>query len=230
MSIPHRLVSLRPPVPAPDLAARFRSALTDPALAVPASQTPPTDAGPRLSDERDVQRICHVMSGDLWGGAEMYLVTIASYLIEQPSVRLHVVLFNEGRLARDLRQLGAAVTIVDERRSGPLGLVRALTQFFRDHHIEILHTHKYKDCVLGSIAATLARVPYVVRTVHGVAEPMAGWNRVKERVYYALDATIVRHGGDAQTLRLPASERDLHPQRRRSRTSAGDANARRGQA
>jgi glycosyltransferase involved in cell wall biosynthesis len=132
------------------------------------------------------------MSGDLWAGAEMYLVTIAGYLIEQPAVRLQVVLFNEGRLARDLRQLGVPVTLLDEGRSSSLRLVRLLAQFFRDHRIEILHTHKYKDGVLGAIAARLARVPYVVRTVHGSAEPMVGWNRIKERVYHRLDAMIVR--------------------------------------
>ena len=40
-----------------------------------------------------------------------------------------------------------------------LRIVRFLTRFFRRHQIEVIHTHRYKDNILGSIAAALRRSP-----------------------------------------------------------------------
>ena len=79
------------------------------------------------------------------------------------------------------------MTIVDETATSALGILRRLTRFFRDNDIDLVHTHRYKDSVLGTIAAKLAGVPHVVRTVHGLREPMTGWDRLKFRVYEALD-------------------------------------------
>jgi glycosyltransferase involved in cell wall biosynthesis/protein-tyrosine-phosphatase len=132
-------------------------------------------------------RVCHVMSADLWAGAEVQVATVASYLVEQPGVNLTAVLLNEGWLARELRRLGVPVAIVDEHRHTALGIARLLTRFLREHDIDVVHTHRYKDSVLGSIAAKAAGVPHVIRTVHGLSEPMRGWDRAKFQIYDALD-------------------------------------------
>src|SRR4030088_241992 len=119
-------------------------------------------------------RVCHVMSADLWAGAEVQGATVASYLVEQPDVNLTAVLLNEGWLARELQRLGVQVAIVDEHRHTALGIVRFLTWFLRAHGVNVVHTHRYKDSVLGSIAAKAAGVRHVIRTVHGLSEPMRG--------------------------------------------------------
>jgi glycosyltransferase involved in cell wall biosynthesis/protein-tyrosine-phosphatase len=132
-------------------------------------------------------RICHVMSADLWAGAEVQVATVASYLVEQPGVNLTAVLLNEGWLARELRRLGVQVAVVDERRHTSLRIVGFLTRYLREHDVDVVHTHRYKDTVLGGIAAKAAGVPHVIRTVHGLSEPMRGWDRAKYLVYDALD-------------------------------------------
>jgi glycosyltransferase involved in cell wall biosynthesis/protein-tyrosine-phosphatase len=132
-------------------------------------------------------RVCHVMSADLWAGAEVQVATVASYLVEQPGVKLTAVLLNDGWLGRELRRLGVQVAIVDEHRHTALGIVRFLTRFLRERDVDVVHTHRYKDSVLGSIAAKAAGVPHVIRTVHGLSEPMRGWHRAKYQVYDALD-------------------------------------------
>src|ERR1700720_3419065 len=101
-------------------------------------------------------RVCHVMSADLWAGAEVQVATVASYLVEQPGVNLTAVLLNEGWLARELRRLGVRVAIIDEHRHTALSIVRFLTRFLREHDVDVVHTHRYKDTVLGSIAAKAA--------------------------------------------------------------------------
>src|SRR4029079_16387838 len=93
---------------------------------VPGSSRPPIDMIPLtesrsatsirpLDSAREV-RICHVMSADLWAGAEGQLATVSSCLARQPGVRLSAVLLNQGRLAYELRALSVDVAVVDERR------------------------------------------------------------------------------------------------------------------
>ena len=141
-------------------------------------------------------RVCHVMTADLWAGAEVQLFTTASYLSQRQDVVLTAVLFNEGRLAGELRRLGIDVAVIDEASHSAADIVLFLTHFFSEHRIELVHTHRYKDTVLGAIAAKLAGVPHVVRTMHGLREPMTGWNRVKFGAYETLDKTMLRWCAD----------------------------------
>ena len=136
-------------------------------------------------------RVCHIMSADLWAGAEVQVATVASYLVERPDVDLTAVLLNEGPLACELRRLGVPVTIVAETQTSALGILTFLTRFLRDHDVEVVHTHRYKDNVLGTVAAKLAGVPHVIRTVHGLNEAMRGWSRAKLQAYEALDKAIL---------------------------------------
>jgi glycosyltransferase involved in cell wall biosynthesis/protein-tyrosine-phosphatase len=137
-------------------------------------------------------RICQIMSADLWAGAEVQVATVASYLACRPDVVLTAVVFNDGWLASELRRLGVEVAVVDEGRHGALRMVPAVARFLRAHDVDIVHTHRPKDNVIGTIAAKLAGVPHVIRTVHGLAEPMRGWSLAKYRVHDALDRMMLR--------------------------------------
>jgi glycosyltransferase involved in cell wall biosynthesis/protein-tyrosine-phosphatase len=141
-------------------------------------------------------RICQIASGDLWAGAEVQLAASASYLVERPDVELTAILMNEGSLAHELRRLGVPVTVIDESRHTALGILIALTRWLRDHPVEVVHTHRYKETVLGGIAARLAGVPCLVRTVHGQSEALRGWDRGKLRMYEVLDGITLRSFAD----------------------------------
>lgn len=156
-------------------------------------------------------RVCHIVSADLWAGAESQVATMMSYLAERPEVNLSAVLLNEGRLARELRQLGIPITVVDENQNSAIRILTLLIRFLREHDVEVVHTHRYKESVLGTIAAKLARVPHVIRTVHGLSEPMRGWARMKFRVYETLDAATLRCFADriiAVSRRMADTQRD----------------------
>jgi len=132
-------------------------------------------------------RVCHVIGADLWAGAETQVASTMAYLVEQPAITVTAVLFNEGRLADELRRLGIGVIVLDETRTSTLGIFLGLVRVLRAHRFDLVHLHKYKDGVLGSIAARLAGVPCIVRTMHGLAEPLRGWEQLKARVYETLD-------------------------------------------
>lgn len=144
-------------------------------------------ASPGSLDQRRQLSVCHVISGDLRAGAEIQAATVASYLREEPDVKLTAVLLNDGWLASELRRMDVAVTVIDESRYSAAAILAWLVRFFRNHPIDIVHTHRYKETVLGAIAAKLAGVRHVVRTVHGLSEPMRGWARLKFALYEALD-------------------------------------------
>jgi protein-tyrosine-phosphatase len=144
-------------------------------------------------------RVCHVASGDSWAGADMQLATTAAYLVGRPDVDLTAVLLNEGPLARELRRHGVEVAVVDETRTSALGILRFLIRFLKEHRIDLVHTHRHKDNVLGTLAAKLAGTLHVVRTVHGRSDrpaSMSAWNKLERGVYQALDRTASLYFAD----------------------------------
>ena len=163
-------------------------------------------------------RVCLIMTADVWAGAEVQVATTAAYIAEQRDVTLAALLFNDGWLARELRRLPIEVAVVDERRHNAFQIVMLLTRFLKARRIDLVHTHRYKDNVLGSAAATLAGVPHVIRTVHGVSERMRGWDRMKDRLYDAIDKATLRACADrivgvsehtAQTMKQTCGKSDL---------------------
>lgn len=114
--------------------------------------------------------VCHVISGDLWAGAEVQVYNLCSALQSVAEMRLSAVLFNEGTLSERLRQLGIPVTVADEKTLNPLAITRKIAGHCKHHNVDVVHTHGFKENVLGVFAKWFARVKASVRTVHGNPE------------------------------------------------------------
>jgi glycosyltransferase involved in cell wall biosynthesis len=140
--------------------------------------------------------LCHIISGDLWAGAETQVTASVAYLVQQPGVRVTAVLLNDGRLADELRRLDVTVIVIDETRTSLLGLLLGLRRVLREHPCDLVHVHKYKDGILGTLAARMAGVPRVVRTLHGFPEPERGWRHIKSQLYDGLDRLTQQYLGD----------------------------------
>lgn len=136
-------------------------------------------------------KVCHVAMGDLWAGAEVHLLALLTYLVRCESLDCSVILFNEGRLAEELRKLSLSVIVISEKCHNPLTIAYRLTDIFRTIRPDIVHTHKYKDSILATIAARCLRVPHVVRVVHGMPEPFHGLSSVHMSLYTIVDKFIV---------------------------------------
>ena len=143
-----------------------------------------------MSDALRPLRVCHVMSADLWAGAEVQVATAAAQLVSQ-RIEVSAVLFNEGRLAEQLRSIGVDVEVFEERRHTSVALIARVARFLRRRRVDVVHTHRNKDCVIGAVAAKLVGVPRVVRTIHGMPEPMRGWDRAKYAAYEAVDRAVL---------------------------------------
>ena len=137
-------------------------------------------------------KVCHIAMGDLWAGAEVQLLALMKYLVRLPGFEWTVILFNDGKLANELRRLPLSLTIIPEKEHGPVTIAFRLAKQLRRIRPDIVHTHKYKDSILGSLIARCLRVPYVIRVVHGMPEPFTGLKNLKMAGYTFVDRLVTR--------------------------------------
>lgn len=128
-------------------------------------------------------RVCHVASGDIWGGAEAQLVSMVSYMVLQPQLKVFAIILNHGRLADEISRYGVTVKVLDETSKGSFQLWLQLVKCLKEWKVDIIHTHRYKENVLGGIAARVVGFVHVVRSVHGLPEPFSGFKRLKIEFY-----------------------------------------------
>jgi glycosyltransferase involved in cell wall biosynthesis len=133
-------------------------------------------------------KVLHVISGDLWAGAEAQAATLLTQLAKQPGTRLTVVLLNQGELARRLTALAIDVRVLDEQQLSSPVIFLKLLGLMRQLQPDIVHTHRIKENILASVAATLITTAKGVRTVHGAAEhSLKGWRNLHRRMLAGLD-------------------------------------------
>ena len=135
-------------------------------------------------------KVCHVAMGDLWAGAEVQLLSLMRYLARSPGFEWSVILFNEGRLAEELRKLPVSLTVISEQIFSPMGIAYRLGKTLRNIRPDIVHTHKYKDSFIGTLVARGVGIPHVVRVVHGLPEPFNGLRNAKMVGYTTADRVI----------------------------------------
>lgn len=122
---------------------------------------------PRLS-------VLHVASADLWAGAEVQIYHLLRALNRRQDVRVGAFLLNEGELARRLRAENISVEVCDEARASSTSICLAIAARIGRDACDIVHTHRLKENLLGSVAALRSRRTRSVRTVHGNPEHRAG--------------------------------------------------------
>jgi len=130
----------------------------------------------------------HIISGDLWAGAEVQAFTLLTALQKRPRMQVAAALMNEGELARRLRAGGIPVTVFPESAMGAVAIIRALRRLMLQWRPDIVHSHRGKENILGSIANRLARNAPSLRSVHGAPENIPrGVRQAHKRLLAALD-------------------------------------------
>lgn len=128
-------------------------------------------------------RVCHLASGDLWAGAEAQIAALLEALRLYTDLELSAVVLNRGRLAEELERIGVPITVLDESRRGFFNILWSLRSHLGQYRPDMLHSHRYKEHVLGACAAMLSYHPAVVQTFHGLEERLHGWADFKMAVY-----------------------------------------------
>lgn len=138
-------------------------------------------------------RVLHIISGDLWAGAEAQAFTLLTQL--KSKVDLHVVLMNQFELAIKLNGSGIATTIIPEQTVPSFTIAIRLAKLIHQFKPNIIHTHRQKENILGSIANILSlpfrfKITPSIRTAHGAPEFASVG---KQRIQVALDTWIAKY-------------------------------------
>lgn len=110
-------------------------------------------------------RVLHIITGLGVGGAEQQLRLLLRHLPAECDV---ATLTNPGPVADGLRADGVSVTHLGMRGNTDLTALPRLTGFVWRGRYDLVHTHLYRACVYGRIAARLAGVRAAVATEHSL--------------------------------------------------------------
>ncbi|WP_406445285.1 glycosyltransferase [Streptomyces sp. NBC_01613] len=112
-------------------------------------------------------RVLHVITGLGVGGAEQQLRLLLRHLPAQCDV---VALTNPGPVAAGLAADGVRVAHLGMGGNRDLGALPRLTRLIRAGGYDLVHTHLYRACLYGRMAARLAGVRAVVATEHSIGD------------------------------------------------------------
>ncbi len=141
----------------------------------------------------DHYKVLQIASGDLWAGAEVQLYTLVKTLGNEANLAVSVVLLNHGTLEQKLIESDIDVTVIDESQLNGLQILRRLLKHIKKIQPDIIHTHRTKENILGSIAARLSNNIPSLRTSHGAAEHKHKWYQVPKKAIHYLDRLCGRY-------------------------------------
>lgn len=146
-------------------------------------------------------KILHILSGDLWAGAEVMAVNLLKVFNAKGHCNLIVVLLNEGRVAEVLRSAGLKVFVIPESNRSFARLLLDFRKIIKDFCPEIIHSHRYKENLISYLAAGRwtrgnAR-PLLVSTQHGMPEEGDGRKpSIKSRIIRSMNYFLLSGGFD----------------------------------
>jgi len=134
--------------------------------------------------------VTHIVSGDIWAGAEAQAFQLISGLQANASIKPTAVVFNPGVLFDKLEELGINVTLADESTLSPQGQMKIICKHLRQNSTDILHTHGLKENVLGTVGQYLTGVKRSLKTIHGSPEHQQTWRAPAKKLIHLLDRAL----------------------------------------
>lgn len=131
--------------------------------------------------------VLHLASGDLWAGAEVMLYTLAKALHAELNTQVTVVILNTGTLEQKLRDCGIPVIVLDESKFNSFQILKQLCKIIDDIRPDVIHSHRNKENILGSIAAWHKHRTPSLRTVHGASEHRSPLHQLPKHITLLLN-------------------------------------------
>ena len=132
-----------------------------------------------MNDTRKIS-VLHIFSGDLWAGAEVVIFNLLSELKKNKQIQIYALSMNQGILTKKLAKIGIKVDIIDEARYPFFCILIKAILLFYSKKIDIIHTHRYKENILGFLLKIFSKPKAkLVTTVHGDIEKFSRKDKIK---------------------------------------------------
>ena len=128
------------------------------------------------------KRIALCSAGELFGGVERHILGLLGGL-RSIDIKVTLLLFRDGELAAQAREKGVTPIILTPRNRLIWATSKTLADILRKQQVQVAHVHGYKATVFCALARRWYRFA-VVKTVHGLPEPLGGRpvRAVRERI------------------------------------------------
>jgi L-malate glycosyltransferase len=137
-------------------------------------------------------RVLHIVSGDLWAGAEVQVHELLRAAVSVPDLEIRAAVLNPGILAERLVAAGIDVTVLDESVLSFPSLARRIMALARDWRPAVIHTHRRKEHLLGVMAAASCDAG-LVGTIHGRGESEHSWLNLRQNAARAAERFVLSH-------------------------------------
>lgn len=136
-------------------------------------------------------KVCHIISGDLWAGAEAMALYLQKGLKEYKNIDLSAIILNEGRLAKEIRGLSIPVEMVDERKLSFPQIFSKIKKLNTKNSTDIIHSHRYKENILAYLVSKNNKGIKLVGTQHGMPEVYGDKRSLKYRLISRINFLIL---------------------------------------
>lgn len=142
-------------------------------------------------------RVCHILSGDLWAGAEVMAFHLIRGLQARTDIEPFAIVLNLGRLAEELDQAGVPTLVLNENKLTFRDIARSTADAVGKWLPQILHSHRYKENALAFLVSRTAKKrPILVGTQHGMPEVFDSGARLKHRLKARANFWLMAHRFD----------------------------------
>ena len=137
-------------------------------------------------------KVLHIISGDLWAGAENMVFNLCLGQKHHPSVSVYALVLNFGELERNLKAKGIETFVLDESENNIFALLKKSLVVIKNILPDVIHTHRKKENILGSMLSVKTGIPSV-RTLHGANEHRVAYYKVWKHMSNFLDWLFGRY-------------------------------------
>lgn len=145
-------------------------------------------------------RTLHVISGDMWAGAEAQVYYTVRELSRLSRHQITCLVFNDGELYNRLKDIHIETVLLDEKLNNNIQLIVEIIKYIKILRPELIHVHAVKEHFLIKMALLLKRytIP-IMRTVHGARkapENLPFKKMIRSNSVVALDNYLITHASE----------------------------------
>lgn len=122
------------------------------------------------ADEMTKVSVCHIISGDLWAGAEVMVFHLLKGLLNHKNINITAIVLNEGKLAEELRKIEIPIFLVNESKKNFFQTIIDVRKIVNLYTPDIIHSHRYKENILAYLVSKKRNKPRLLATQHGMTE------------------------------------------------------------